>query len=131
MKPLERILLILKSTVPVFILVIGISCSNNNDQNKPNGQNQSAEEHLHDEAEVHDDHDHDLGGPGARVAVDRTRGRCRTRHGPADLRGHAHRTIHDLYRADAVLRLRGTQDAGRADGRILGRPGRSELIGQH
>ena len=60
MKPLERILLILKTIAPILILLVAISCSNSNDPNKTADQNQSGDEHIHDEAEVHDDHDHDL-----------------------------------------------------------------------
>ena len=61
MKPLERILLILKTTLPIIFLLLGISCSNpDNPNNSTSAQNQSAEEHVHAEDEVHDDHDHDL-----------------------------------------------------------------------
>ncbi len=60
MKPLYKILLIIKTVIPVLILCIGLSCSNNNEPNKAADQKQSAEDHLHGEAEVHDGHDHDL-----------------------------------------------------------------------
>ena len=60
MKPLERILLIIKTILPVLILCVGISCSNSNEPNKATDQKENAEEHLHDAAAVHDEHDHDL-----------------------------------------------------------------------
>jgi cobalt-zinc-cadmium efflux system membrane fusion protein len=59
MKPLEKILLILKTIVPVILLLLGISCSNPNNQNNTSEQNQSVEEHVHAEDGDHDDHDHD------------------------------------------------------------------------
>ena len=43
----EKILLIIKTIIPVLILFFGLSCSNNNEQNKAADQNQSAEDHLH------------------------------------------------------------------------------------
>ena len=58
MKPLERILVILKSTVPVLIIVVGISCSNQDSQTSMSEQNQSGGQHSHSETDDHDDHDH-------------------------------------------------------------------------
>ena len=59
MKPLQKILLILKTIVPVIILLLGISCSNPDNQNNTSGQKQSVEEHVHSDDEGHDEHDHD------------------------------------------------------------------------
>ncbi|MDX1777496.1 MAG: efflux RND transporter periplasmic adaptor subunit, partial [Thermodesulfobacteriota bacterium] len=60
MKPFETFLLILKTIVPVILLLLGISCSSPDNQNNTPGQNQIPEEHVHAEDEAHDDHDHDL-----------------------------------------------------------------------
>ena len=70
---------------------------------------------------LHDDHRHHPGGARARAGFHRTRRGRGPRDGPARVRRHAHRTVHDLHRADAVLRLHGVQDAGRPAGRLLGR----------
>ena len=78
MKPLKRILLILKTIVPIILLLVGISCSNPDDQNKVSDQKQSADEHVHAEDEAHDDHDlhdhdeakHDEVHPGEPVESD-------------------------------------------------------------
>lgn len=60
MKPLKRILLILKTALPILILFAGMSCSNPDNQKKASDRNPSGQEHIHTEDEVHDDHDHGL-----------------------------------------------------------------------
>jgi cobalt-zinc-cadmium efflux system membrane fusion protein len=59
MNPLQKILVILETFVPVILLLLGVSCSNPANQNNTSGQHNISEEHVRAEGEVHDDHDHD------------------------------------------------------------------------
>ena len=60
MKSLKRMLLTLKTIVPVLLIFVCISCSNTDGQPSTAGQNQNGGKHIHSETDDHDDHDHDL-----------------------------------------------------------------------
>ncbi len=63
MKPLERMLLTLKTVVPVLLMFVCVSCSNTDGQTSTTNQDQHSGEHIHsanDDHGDHDSHDHDL-----------------------------------------------------------------------
>jgi len=66
MKPLKRMLLTLKTVVPVLLIFFCISCSNTDGQTSTINQDQHSGEHIHsanddhDDDHDHDSHDHDL-----------------------------------------------------------------------
>jgi cobalt-zinc-cadmium efflux system membrane fusion protein len=60
MKSLKRMLLTLKTVVPVLFIFVCISCSNTDGQPSTAGQNQNGDKHIHSETDDHDDHAHDL-----------------------------------------------------------------------